>query len=421
MVEVVQKRDKKQASTWALIFLCWLVYTCSYVGKLNYTANITQVETYYSVNHAEAGLVSTCFFFAYGLGQVVNGIFCKKYNVKWMVFFALLVSSVVNLSVSFLKAFVWIKYLWVLNGLALSVLWPSLIRLLSETLSRKDMAKASIVMGTTIAVGTLLIYGLSAWFAVFQGFRLAFVVAAGVSALVALVWILIVDKRVADVEAERVEEEPQQVAREKFCAEKSRSPLLLTIVVLALYGVATNLVKDGLMTWVPSILKESFRLDDSLSIVFTLVMPMVAVFGNAFAVGIHKKLPDFVLQCALTFVCVGLILCGVLGGFSWGILVVSLIGFAVAFFLISSCNSLIVGVFPLFMKGKANSGLLAGVLDGCCYLGSAISSYGLGVIADGYGWKLVFWVLLGVLAFACVVAGIYAVVKKLIRRNHQGE
>ena len=35
--------------------------------------------------------------------------------------------------------------------------------------------------------------------------------------------------------------------------------LLLSIVMLAIYGVATNLIKDGLITWVPSILKEQYE------------------------------------------------------------------------------------------------------------------------------------------------------------------
>ena len=62
-----------------LIALCWLVYTCSYLGKLGYNANIAKIEEVYSISHSTAGMVSTFFFFAYGGGQGLNGIFCKKY------------------------------------------------------------------------------------------------------------------------------------------------------------------------------------------------------------------------------------------------------------------------------------------------------------------------------------------------------
>ena len=48
-----------------LIALCWIVYTCSYLGKLGYNANITKIESVYNVSHSTAGTVSTFFFFAY--------------------------------------------------------------------------------------------------------------------------------------------------------------------------------------------------------------------------------------------------------------------------------------------------------------------------------------------------------------------
>ena len=67
-------RDRRATS---LIFLCWLAYAASYVGKLSYNANISQFESALGISHAEAGMVSTFFFFAYGAGQVVNGILCK--------------------------------------------------------------------------------------------------------------------------------------------------------------------------------------------------------------------------------------------------------------------------------------------------------------------------------------------------------
>ena len=48
-----------------LIFLGWLVYATSYLGKVNYSANITQIIDFYGVSKAQAGMVPTFFFFAY--------------------------------------------------------------------------------------------------------------------------------------------------------------------------------------------------------------------------------------------------------------------------------------------------------------------------------------------------------------------
>ena len=112
------------------------------------------------------------------------------------------------------------------------------------------------------------------------------------------------------------------------------------------------------------------------------------------------------------FVSAGAIIGLVIAGLSLGQFIITLIGFAIVRFLVGSNNSLITSIFPLFMKGKINSGLIAGILNGCCYVGSTISSYGLGSLADRFGWNAVFWLLFSV----CIAAGVFAVVYKIIER-----
>lgn len=80
-------------------------------------------------------------------------------------------------------------------------------------------------------------------------------------------------------------------------------------------------------------------------------------------------------------------------------------------------NNVITSMAPLFWKEKINSGLLAGILNGFCYVGSTISSYGLGSVADGLGWNGVFW-LLFILCLAVVAIGfVYVVATKSIGRK----
>ena len=417
-IDVRKKNDNR--SVYALILLCWLAYSCSYLGKVNYAANINQVMGYFNVSHAEAGLVSTFLFFSYGIGQFVNGFFCKKYNVKWMIFLSLMVSGLINMAVAFTPSFEIVKYLWLVNGIALSVLWPTVIRLLSETLSKRDMAKASVIMGTTVASGTLLIYGLSALFTSFSAFKLAFVTAGIIMPTVAFIWLFAmpgITKRAKTV-SEKYDEEDRAAAQlnpdRRDGNVGSRGALYLTIAILAVCAIATNLINDGLKTWIPSIMKEQYDMGESLSIVLSLALPLVAIFSNILAVKLHKYVPDFVMQCALAFGTAGIIIGVVIAGLSLNQFVLTLVGFAFVCFLVASCNNLITSIFPLFMKDKINSGRMAGILNGFCYVGSTISSYGLGLVADNWGWNAVFWLLFAVCAAVVVFAGIYTIVKKII-------
>ncbi len=402
-----------------LIFLGWLVYTISLLGKVNYSANITQIIDFYGVTKTQAGTVPTFFFFAYGVGQVINGLLCKKYNIKWMIFTSLMVSAVVNLIIAVTTNFSAMKWLWLVNGIALSILWPTLIRLLSETLPKKVLGLSSIIMGTTVATGTLIIYGLSSIYAVFDKFKLAFYTAGIAVTVVAIVWLILYNKAVtaAKNESDREEKSDQiksEVSSDIKQGKNEKKLLYISICVLCFCAVGVNLIKDGLTTWVPSILKEEFSMSDSISILLTLFLPVLAIFGNAFSLRIHKIIPDYVNHCTAVFSAIAVLIVGIIGSLTFEIVVFVFIGLVVVYFLASSLNSVVTSIFPLFMRGKINSGLFAGVLNGFCYLGSTISAYGLGIIADNFGWTAVFWSLIGFCAVTFVVWVGYSCLKKFL-------
>ena len=157
----------------------------------------------------------------------------------------------------------------------------------------------------------------------------------------------------------------------------------------------------------PSILKEEYDFTDSLSILLTLLLPIVAIAGNAFALKMHMKIPNYITHCLLSYSFIALFIFGIIGVLSLKLVVLLLIFLIIASFLSSSLNCLITSVLPMFMRKKVNSGLFAGILNGFCYLGSTISAYGLGYIADAFGWNMVFWSLLAFCVFAIFICLIY--------------
>ena len=420
-----KKQSGNKSKAYLLIFLAWLVYTTSYLGKVNYSANITQVIDFYGVTKTQAGTVPTFFFFAYGIGQVFNGIFCKKYNIKWMVFISLLVSASINLIIAVNSDFSIMKWLWLINGFVMSVLWPTLVRLLSEVLPRKVLGISSVVMGTTVATGTLVVYGSSSVFAAFDKFELSFYTAGIAIFAVSLLWMILYNKSVSSAKNEKgVGEESKEnesgILLKKEQGKAERKLLFTSIYALCFCAVGVNLIKDGLTTWVPSILKEEFAMSDSLSILLTLLLPVLAVFGNVGALKMHKMIPDYVDHCTTVFLIIAVVIFAIIGSLSLEIVSVMLIGLIVVNFLAASLNNLITSMFPLFMRGKINSGLIAGVLNGFCYLGSTISAYGLGTIADNFGWTAVFLALIGFCVLTFVVWIGYVFLKRFFKRKLAG-
>jgi OPA family glycerol-3-phosphate transporter-like MFS transporter len=78
----------------------------------------------------------------------------------------------------------------------------------------------------------------------------------------------------------------------------------------------------------------------------------------------------------------------------------------------SGVNNVITNIFPMLYSNKINAGAVAGVLDGFCYVGSAITAYGMGAIADTQGWNTVFWIFLAVCFLMIVLSGIYLLVTR---------
>lgn len=411
--------EKKPREASGLILLCWLVYTCTYVGKLSYNANLSRIGEAFGVSYADAGLVSTCFFFAYGAGQVVNGLLCKRYNIKYVILTCLTVSSLINLCVGFIGDFSVFKYLWLLNGFSMSFLWTLLIRLLSETIAKKDLPRAIFAMGTTVAIGTSLVYGLSALFATALSWRTVFFVAAAILLFAATVWLIRFDRLVVPLRRKR-EREEKLIEASGEARETGVRSILVMLCVLVLFAFSNNFVKDGLTAWTPDILSSLYATPAWLSILLTLLLPAVAVGGTAVAVRLFGKTGSFVGTCVILFSCATLLIGAVIGFLQTPLLPATVTCLAMVSCLMAGVNNVITSMAPLHLKSHVPSGKLAGILNGFCYLGSTVSTYSLGAVADAWSWMAVFILLLSVSVFVVSVGGGYLVIAHLRRKGCKG-
>ena len=86
--------------------------------------------------------------------------------------------------------------------------------------------------------------------------------------------------------------------------------------------------------------------------------------------------------------------------------------FGIVTLFMHSINNVITAIAPLKLRDKIDSGKLAGVLNGFCYLGSTLSSYGLGVVADAKGWNSVFVLIFSICVASVVIGLAYSIFSK---------
>jgi len=118
-----------------------------------------------------------------------------------------------------------------------------------------------------------------------------------------------------------------------------------------------------------------------------------------FAVNLGKKIKSFISLTGVMFLfsVIGLLFSIYFLDTKFWLAVLILFGLISLFMY--GVNNVITSMAPLYMREKTNPGMAAGILNGCCYVGSTVSSYGLGVIADAWGWNGVCYCLL---AISCV-------------------
>lgn len=380
-----------------LIVIACLVYSFAYTGRYSYNANIAPIMAFYNVTRAEAGLTGTFFFFAYGAGQLIHAIFCRFYPRKYIIPGVLGVSAILNIAVFCGVPFGAIKYLWLLNGICQSVLWPTLVLVLSDTMDSVMMKRAVFAMSLTVVIGTVISYGGSAIFNLFDLFRGAFLLGAVLMLAIGIAWLIGYDvltlenAGLAEAHAASSEATTAGGGSRKRAANGA---LIGLFAVCGLFMAVDNFVKDGLNTWTPVILKERFGVGDSLSIVLTVALPFCGVFGAMLALRMNRKIKDFRALSGSLLLLLSVCICGILLSMK-----LESMALTVAFLGVVSCfahgiNSIMTSIMPFAMRDKVNPGFLAGLMNSAGYVGSTASAYGLGVIADRTDWNTVMYILL---------------------------
>ena len=394
-----------EKSSKLIILLSWASYTVAYIGRLNFNSFIEPIRSQLGSTKTELGLVGSFFFFSYGAGQLIHGILSKKYNTRFSVAVALVGSACVNIAMGLCRDASLMKYIWLLNGVFQSILWSSIIKTLSNVLSDKMLPKAIVVMSTPPAVGTFIVYGSAALMSsAGASFKWMFFVPAVLLGIVGSVWFIALGKLKGDKEIVPSKEENGS----SYGRMRATPDFIGVAFAIFLAAVANGFIKDGVTTWTPSILKENYGMKESLSILVTVILPLIAVFGAWFSTSLFEKFKsssavDMSLYFVETIILVSVFFVATRVKGSPVILIVL---FGLSAMMMAAVNNVITSIIPMYMRDSMNAGLLAGVLDTFCYVGSTLSTSLLGFIADKGSWDGVFICLSVFSAVAFVVCAV---------------
>ena len=162
------------------------------------------------------------------------------------------------------------------------------------------------------------------------------------------------------------------------------SPLIIAIMaVIALQGM----LRDGVTTWMPSYISETYHLSNGASILSGVLLPLFGIASFQVASRMYGGKLKSPVTCAGIIFAVGAL--AALGLFLLN--GASAIGSILLSALLTGCmhgvNLILICMIPPFYKLQGNVSTVSGILNASTYIGSAVSTYGIAKLSGSIGWN----------------------------------
>lgn len=393
--------------TTLLFVLCWIAYFTSYLGRLNYSSAMTVMIKETVLSKSQAGFISMTYFFAYGIGQLLNGFLGDKVNPRKMIFLGLSISGAANLIMGCFADFGIMAAVWCINGYAQAMIWPPIIRIFAEMLEEKTKLRFCINIISTQALGTLASYLLSAAVIYLNGWNGVFFVAAALLIAAALLWDIKFRKiekfsmefGIEDGTEDEIKSGSRKENQVPFLSLLTGSGILVILIPVIVHGV----LKDGVTSWVPTYISETFLTSPALSILVTTVLPVINLTGAYAAQYLYRKWKKQETKTAACFFLAATVslLCLWLFGSKSLLLTVILLSVITASMM--AVNTIFVNLLPLRFERAGRVSTVSGFLNSMAYLGCAISTFTIGILVQNNGWENTILSWLGITFLALIM------------------
>ncbi len=388
----------KTLSYKTVVALGFLVYFFSYAMRLDYSASLVAIVSDLKITNTMASAAVTGSFITYGVGQVICGFIGDKISPVKMISTAMLGTILVNILVSFCSSMKLITVLWCINGVCQAMLWPPLARFVSEQVGTEKYSDAITAVSLSASVGTIFVYLFVPFILEVTVWRNVFRCMAVFGIIMMLVW----GYATRNIPMGKAEATAKTQSQKTISAWGliSLAGLIPIFIIIALQGI----LRDGIQTWLPSLVNEKFGLSESSSVLSTAVLPVLSMVSVITANTIYHRIKNELKTASIMF---GIAFIATVP-MGLGLKVPAIVTIVSAA-MISGCmhgvNHMLIGLIPKNFSKYGMVSTFSGILNAFTYVGASVSSYGFAALADGMGWNavLISWCIIALLATALCV------------------
>ena len=394
----------------------WFTYGSFYLCRANMSFALPGLGTEFGLSKTLLGLLGTCLFVMYSLGQFVNGQLGDKYGARKLVFVGMIGSALLNIIFSFSTAFGFMMVVWGLNGYFQSMGWSPQVKTMANWFTVAQRGKWMGLMGSCYQIGNALSWLLASYLAANYGWRSLFWVPAILFLISSIHFVIRLRNAPEEVGLPPIEQLRKIASGEITVAKTTLDPAAAPVsrvtedkhmgfgytvkVCLTnprIWGVSVaffclDIIRYGFFYWAPVFLIEVQGATITSAGLTVAVLPIAGSAGSIFCGWATGRFFDNRRAPVVCLCLFGLAIFSYLfyyappGAWIWSLVCLAVIGF-----FTYGAHVLMVGHAAQDFAGRKAAASAAGFIDGFGYMGAAMTGIFTGWLVDNYSWTAGFW------------------------------
>ena len=389
-----------------LAFLGWIVCFASYITRLNFAAVLVEFIQSEGIMKSAASVIITAMLVTNGAGQLLSGYLGDRVSPRLLIFSGLSVAAVCNALLPVVSPSIPVMaVVWGVNGVAQAMLWPPLVKICANALSTEDYNRLVPVIDTSCAAATIAVYLVSPLIITLSGWQQVLYVAAGFAAATAVAWILATGPLLKNVSF-APNNEKKAALKDGTMGNKAALRLLPCILLSA---AMLGILKDGITTWMPTFISETFKVESTVSILTTVLIPAshMLIGLSTYRVLIAMKRDVFAAISLYFTVTAGFLL--LLWCSGTNSMILSTLFIALGSGGLHGINALSTYYLPELLGGTERISFYAGLLNAAIFVGSALSTFLFALISETLGWNMtvISWVIIAFVGLGLMLVSMF--------------
>ena len=271
---------KRDLYPWIAVLLLWCICFFNYADRLAIFSVFPVLETEFHFTKTQLGAIGAAFTWVYAAASPLAGAIGDRFPRKGVILGGLVVWSAITGLTGGCGTYWHFIAVRGAEGLGEAFYFPASMAYIADYHGPKTRSRATSIHQTSLYIGTIFGGVLAGWMATRYGWRAPFVILGIAGVVLAAVLQLVM--RAAPKRASGTPQERPLIAYRRFLVGL-RGNRTAIMIIAAFFGA--NMVNAVFLTWMPTFLKEKFKLDLTLAGLGATVFIQLACFAGAIVGG----------------------------------------------------------------------------------------------------------------------------------------